>query len=521
MARDLRSRQFTGLRKPLAAFPVMIASIMVGRLLGQYRILEKLGSGGMGEVFRAQDTRLRRDVAIKVLPAALADDPERMQRLAREARVLATLNHPNIAAIYALEETDGLRALVLELVPGRPLVDCLARRGLPLEEAIAVCCQIATGLEAAHERGVVHRDIKPANVMITPSGQAKILDFGLAKATSYPGADSQAATRTADLTAPGAVTGTVSYMSPEQARGLPCDERTDIWAFGCLVYEVLTGQPLFAATSMADTLLKILSVDADLSGLPPGTPPRLRQLIQRCVRRDPKQRLRHIGDARLELQEMTFDTPPVALARRSSRFNWTAALFAALGARVVGWFLRASEVARMPPQNIHVQRLTDLLGLEETPAISPDGKSVAFVAESGGTRQIWLRLLSGGTPLAITKEDVDHYSPRWSPDSGSLIYYTAVKDPGEPGTIWEIPALGGTPHRLVNAVGLATSAMTAPRWPSSSFREHHWSSPSPPVTDRGPAPSRVCPVRYTPIHAGLRTTAGSHFYGNPGVLSLR
>ena len=175
-------------------------------------------------------------------------------------------------------------------------------------------------------------------------------------------------------------------MSPEQARGLPCDERTDIWAFGCLLYEVLTGQPLFAAASMADTLLKILSVDADLSGLPPGTPPRLRQLIQRCVRRDPKQRLRHIGDARLELQEMTFDTPPVALARRSSRFNWTAALLAALAAGVVGWFLRASEVARMPPQNIHVQRLTDLLGLEETPAISPDGKSVAFVAESGGGR---------------------------------------------------------------------------------------------------------------------------------------
>ena len=186
VARDLRSRQFTGLANTLRRVSAMIASIMVGRLLGQYRILEKLGSGGMGEVFRGQDTRLRRDVAIKVLPAALADDPERMQRLAREARVLATLNHPNIAAIYELEEADGLRALVLELVPGRPLVDCLARRGLPLEEAVAVCCQIATGLEAAHERGVVHRDIKPANVMITPSGQAKILDFGLAKARSLP-----------------------------------------------------------------------------------------------------------------------------------------------------------------------------------------------------------------------------------------------------------------------------------------------------------------------------------------------
>lgn len=428
---------------------------MVGRLLGHYRIVEKLGSGGMGEVYRAEDTRLGRNVAIKVLPAALADDPERMQRLAREARVLATLNHPNIAAIYALEETDGLRALVLELVPGLCLVECLAGGGLPLPEALSICRQVATGLEAAHDRGVVHRDVKPANVMITPAGQAKILDFGLAKSVSYVGSDSQAPTLTGDLTTPGAIAGTVSYMSPEQARGLACDQQTDIWAFGCLMYETLTGRRLFAAANPADTLLKILSTDADLSGLPPETPPRVRQLIQRCVRRDPKQRLRHIGDARLELEEDTPDAPAVALASPRSQLGWTAVLLAAFAAGLAGWFLRARLVAPAPPQNIHVQRLTDRVGLEETPAMSPDGKSVAFVAEAEGRRQIWVRLLAGGTPLAITRDDVDHYGPRWSPDSGSLIYYTAGKQPGEAGTIWEISALGGIPQRLVSALGPA------------------------------------------------------------------
>ncbi len=430
---------------------------MDAKQVAHYRIVEKLGVGGMGEVYRAEDTRLGRPVAIKILPAALANDPERMQRLTREAKILATLNHPNVAAIYALEEMDGLRALVLELVPGQNLFECLARRGrMPLEEAVSICRQIAAGLAAAHERGVVHRDVKPANVMITPAGQAKILDFGLAKSIPQTASDSETPTLTKDLTVPGAVMGTVSYMSPEQARGLLCDEQTDIWAFGCVMFELLTGRRLFAAASQTDTLLKIIGTDADLSGLPRETPARIHRLIQRCVRREPKQRLRHIGDALLELEDTTQDFSPPPVAAPGRQLGWRAALGVAslaAAAGLGGWSLRARLAVPATPLEIRVQRLTDLVGLEESPAISPDGKSVAFIAEAKGKRQIWQRLIAGGTPLAITKDDVDHFEPRWSPDSGSLIYYTAAAKSGEAGTIWEIPSLGGTPQRLCNALG--------------------------------------------------------------------
>ena len=335
---------FTSLRNDYSHAPES-----AGRLLGHYRIVGKLGSGGMGEVYRAEDTRLLRDVAVKVLPAAVADDPQQMQRLEREARALAALNHPNVAAIYGLEETDGLRALVLELVPGQNLSERLARRGLPLEEALSICRQIAAGLEAAHERGVIHRDIKPANVMITPDGLAKVLDFGLAKPLSCgPPADSQTLPVTDDLSKPGTISGTVSYMSPEQARGIKCDEQTDIWAFGCVMYESLTGRRLFAAETMPDTLLQIVGNDADLSGLPSSTPPRIRRLIERCVRRDPKRRLQHIGDARLELEDVEEDTsemlPAVAAAPRGKRVVWTAVLLAAVAAGLAYWLLQRNAV---------------------------------------------------------------------------------------------------------------------------------------------------------------------------------
>jgi Tol biopolymer transport system component len=376
-----------------------------------------------------------------------------MQRLEREARVLAALNHPNIAAIYGLEEADGVRALVLELVPGQNLNERLARRGLPLQEALSICRQIAAGLEAAHERGVIHRDIKPANVMITPDGQAKLLDFGLARPVLCEQTDSQTLLLS-NATSPGTMSGTVSYMSPEQARGLNCDEQTDIWAFGCVMYEALTGRRLFATDTLADTLHKIVGNDADLSGLPASTPPRIRLLIERCVRRDVKRRLKHIGDARLELEEDTREKPQALRPPRKNRgLVWTAVLCAALAAGLAGWLVHATLASQTPRQTVQVHRLTDFVGLEETPALSPDGKTVAFVAGSGGRQQIWLRLLAGGTPLAITKDDVDHRGPRWAPDSGSLIYYTAGSQPGEPGAIWEISALGGTPQRLVTALG--------------------------------------------------------------------
>ena len=252
------------------------------------------------------------------------------------------------------------------------------------------------------------------------------------------------------------ISGTVSYMSPEQARGIKCDEQTDIWAFGCVVYEVLTGRRLFVAETMPDTLLQIVSSDADLSGLPSSTPPRIRRLIEHCVRRDPKRRLQHIGDARLELEDVEEDTsemlPAVAAAPRHKRLVWTAVLLAAVAAGLAYWVRQAMLSRNTLARSVQVYRLTDRVGLEESPAISPDGKSVVFVAEIAGRRQIWLRLLAGGTPLAITRDDVDHYGPRWSPDSGSIIYYAQGKQPGEAGTIWEISALGGTPQRIVSAL---------------------------------------------------------------------
>ncbi|HYI92437.1 MAG TPA: protein kinase, partial [Bryobacteraceae bacterium] len=391
---------------------------MIGRLLGHYRIVGKLGSGGMGDIYRAEDTRLKRDVAVKVLPETVVDDPQQMVRLEREARTLAAMNHPNIATIYGIEDADGVRALVLELVPGQNLSERLRRGPLPLDEALSICRQIAAGLEAAHERGVIHRDIKPANVMITPDGQAKVLDFGLAKSVLARTTDSQTLPMGDELSKPGTMSGTVSYMSPEQARGIRCDEQTDIWAFGCVLYEALTGHRLFAADTLADTLLKITGDDADLNGLPSSTPRRIRLLIERCLRRDPKRRLRHIGDARLELEEKDATELPApasvpVLPKRKKAF-WTGVLATASLAGIAGWFLHDRLALPIARSQTQVHRLTDFVGLEESPAISPDGKSVVFVAEVGSKRQIWLRLLAGGTPLAITKDDVDHYGPRWA-----------------------------------------------------------------------------------------------------------
>jgi Tol biopolymer transport system component len=417
---------------------------MVGTTIGQYRVVERLGAGGMGEVYRAEDTRLGRYVAIKALPESLSGDPDKLSRLEREARTLAALNHPNIAAIYGLEELAGRRYLILELVPGQTLAERIDGAGLPLEEVLDLCRQIAAGLEAAHDKGVVHRDIKPANVMVTPDGVVKLLDFGLAKAVPSGAAEAETASLQME-----AVAGTVAYMSPEQVRGAEVDPRTDIWAFGCVLYEVLTGRRLFSAPTTADTMMGILSRDADLSGLPPETPPHLRRLLERCLRRDPKRRLRHIGDARLELEE---PGQPTAIAARPGRprLAWLALPLAAAAA-IGGWWARGRLTPNPESPMVRVKRLTDLPGLELTPAISPDGKSVAFVAESRGRHQIYIRLLGGGTPLAITRDDTDHMSPRWAPDSSSLIYFTPGPT-GEHGTIWEIPALGGVPQRIAAAL---------------------------------------------------------------------
>ncbi len=279
---------------------------MVGKTLGHYEILEPLGKGGMGEVYRARDTKLDRDVAIKVLPEDLASDPDRVTRFEREAKLLAQLNHPNIAAIYGLERAEDARFLVLELVEGKTLADQLNAGPLAVEEALKVGQQIAEALEAAHEKGIVHRDLKPANVMLTPDGKVKVLDFGLAKATEGGGASeapTDSPTITAGYTRAGTIMGTAAYMSPEQAKGNVVDKRADVWALGCVLYESLVGVRPFQGNSVTETLAAVLEHEPDWERLPAATPPNIRILLERCLRKEADRRLRDIGDARIEIEE--------------------------------------------------------------------------------------------------------------------------------------------------------------------------------------------------------------------------
>jgi len=310
-------------------------SSLTGRRVGVFDIQQPIGAGGMGEVYRARDTRLDRDVAIKILPEARATDPERIVRFEREARVLASLNHPNIATVHGVEESTAsggpsephVRALVMELVDGVTLTEFLRAKGrpeLPVEEAIEIARQIATALEAAHQKGVVHRDLKPANIMRRPDGLVKVLDFGLAKAfESDPSERDDSSTVTGMATRAGVVMGTTPYMSPEQARGLPVDTRTDIWSFGCVCYEMLAGHPAFDGRTTSDIIVSILEHEPDWSGLPKGTPTGVRRILQRCFEKDPKRRLRDIGEARIELEQAvasaagTIDERRPVRARRS------------------------------------------------------------------------------------------------------------------------------------------------------------------------------------------------------------
>ena len=279
--------------------------------IGGYAVTAKIGEDGMGEVWQARDTKLDRDVALKVLPPAFTDDPDRLARFEREAKVLASLNHPNIAAIYGLEEADDTRALVLELVEGPTLADRIAQGPIPVDEALPIAKQIAEALEAAHEAGVIHRDLKPANIKVREDGTVKVLDFGLAKAldTTPQGDLSESPTLTAAATQMGMIMGTAAYMSPEQARGKSVDRRSDIWAFGVVLYEMLTGTRAFHGEAVADCLAKIIERNPDYDALPPDVPPSIRQLVFRCLEKDQRERLRDIGDARIEIKQ-ALATPP-------------------------------------------------------------------------------------------------------------------------------------------------------------------------------------------------------------------
>jgi len=292
--------------------------------LGSYEVLAQIGAGDMGEVYKAHDTKLGRDVAIKILPEAFAHDPERLSRFQREAKMLAALNHPNIATIHGLEQSNGTHYLVMELVPGETLAERIKREGaVPVEEALKVSVQIAEALEAAHEKGIIHRDLKPANVKVTPEGKVKVLDFGLAKAFAGDGASedpSNSPTLSAVATMQGVLLGTAAYMSPEQARGKTVDKRTDIWAFGCVLYELITGRAAFRGETLSDTIAAVLEREPDWQALPPPTPAQIRNLLRRCLRKDPQRRLRDLGDARIEIEETLI--PPVAEPTRQHDADW-------------------------------------------------------------------------------------------------------------------------------------------------------------------------------------------------------
>jgi len=440
-------------------------SALVGRQIGTHRILSLLGAGGMGDVYRAHDTRLGRDVAIKVVSDRFLSVPDRVARFEREARVLATLNHPHIAAIYGVEDADGVRGLVLELVEGATLAERLAAHPLSIQEALAIARQTAAALEAAHEKGIVHRDLKPANIKITPDGTVKVLDFGLAKVFA---ADDVAQPDTLDQTREGVIAGTTAYMSPEQARGKAVDKRTDIWAFGCVLYEMLTDRTAFRRETASDTVVAILEREPDWKVLPPHTPPGIVRLLQRCLQKDPKLRLRDIGDARLEVEDAltTIATGGIAssedkravrekaLSRRAA-FAWAAVPIAGLfvvAGIVTTLLYRSNYFWRNPLEGAAFTRLTDFEGAEHHAAISPDGKFVAFLSDRDGTWDAWVSQVGTGDVRNLTKGGVRELrNPAtrticFSPDGSLVTLWSRVPDGGGGGLVdagRAVPTMGG------------------------------------------------------------------------------
>ncbi len=437
--------------------------LIPGTTLGSYRIAEKLGQGGMGEVFRAHDAALNRDVAIKVLPAALADNPERLARFKREAQVLASLNHSNIAHVYGfdtavLPDGSSVHFLAMELVKGEDLAERLTRGAIPGDDAIAIAVQIAEGLEEAHEHGIIHRDLKPANIKVRDDGMVKVLDFGLAKAMdSGLGTLDPGPTMTSPaMTAAGTILGTAAYMAPEQARGRAVDKRADIWAFGAVFFEMLTGTQPFAGATVTDTLAAVLTRDIGLNALPPTTPVSIRQLLRRCLERNPKNRLHDIADARIVLDEAltgpTGDAPagpqsPTPGARSPLRraLPWVAGL--AIGVLFSGLAGLDLGLWTSPAAAKHFRAVTSLAGVQAQPALSPDGSSVAFVSNRDGHFNIYVGLVSGGNLIQITNGSEVKATPRWSPD-GTVLGYARLNEWGL-WDIWQVPALGGTPRRLI------------------------------------------------------------------------
>jgi len=418
----------------------------------------------MGEVYRARDLKLGRDVAIKVLPEAVAREQERLARFEREGRTLASLNHPNIANIYGLEDSGGISALVMELVEGPTLADRIAHGPVPPAEAVSIARQIVEALDAAHERGIVHRDLKPANIKITPGGVVKVLDFGLAKAADeLPQPEmSQSPTITAVNTRDGVILGTAAYMSPEQARGLAVDKRTDIWAFGCVLYEMIVGRSTFGRDTLSDTLVSILEREPDWTALPPGTPT-VRTLMRRSLEKDQRRRLRDIGDARPDLDA------PIAVETESSGalaprplplLPWSVAATAlvALAAMSWAWWSGREPDTSGAPTFSRIRPITSGPAREFAPVISPDGKWVAYISNAGGSQNVWVKFLAGGEPqnlMASAGLDISGSLAigglEVSPDGSRIAVAARLHGTGSFST-YEIPApLPGPPRALLEA----------------------------------------------------------------------
>jgi serine/threonine protein kinase len=434
-----------------------------GTHLGLYEILSLLGAGGMGEVYQARDTKLGREVAIKILPEAFAKNPERLARFEREARLLASLNHSNIATLHGLEQSGDTHFLVMELVPGETLAQRLGRAPIPVSEALPFFKQIADALEAAHEKGIVHRDLKPANIRITPEDKVKVLDFGLAKALHGDPVASdltESPTITRDATETGVILGTAAYMSPEQARGKQVDKRTDIWAFGCCLYEALTGKVAFLGETVSDTIAKILEREPQWEALPAKTPIIIRSLLRRCLQKDPARRQHDIADARIEIEEAISEPLSVAPPVVASRSRWKPAIpwaLTVIAAVIVSWY-----IAR-PPPSMGVRHLSinlppgQALGEGPALALSPDGKLLAYAARNRVTvrwglyrSQLYLRALDGFETQPIPGTE-GAQSPFFSPDGEWIGFYADGKlkkvmiAGGAPVTL---PADGGEPERV-------------------------------------------------------------------------
>src|SRR5881396_1064579 len=451
-------------------------ALTAGTKLGPYEILSPLGAGGMGEVYRARDTKLNRDVALKILPDAFASDPNRMARFTREAQTLASLNHPNIAHIHGLEESGGVRALVMELVEGDDLSQRIARGAIPLDDALPIAKQIAEALEAAHEHGIIHRDLKPANIKVTEGGTVKVLDFGLAKAFNPQDSaanlnETNSPTLSMAATRAGVILGTPAYVSPEQARGKPLDKRTDIWSFGCVVYEAPTGHPAFARETISDTIANVLQHEPDWDALPAATPPNIRVLLRRCLQKDRDRRLHDVADARIEIDEAPrqwakgegprASTP---LAGRRSGLAAVALGCTLMGALITWLAIRPTSLNQANvPQLVSVTRVTHDPEFSESPTWSPDGSLLAFASNRSGDFEIYVRRVGGGEPVNVTKDPGQDFQPAFSPD-GNWIAFVSTRSSHTGmfkvlttigtefltlgGDVWVVPALGGQARLL-------------------------------------------------------------------------